>query len=253
MYLFQGTHQSPTGSQWQPLLDAFFAHTLLGVRNGVERGPAVITQGRTASRDLKFRPEASWPPAGTAARTLYLARGADGGVLRTSAGAPQRASYTDMSTAMEETAEGDPASESQWLFYASPPLARATRMVGSARLAASVAIDRDAGQLDPVLVDIAPDGTTKTVSRGFMNLQYRNGLAHAEPVPAGRTLAVTVTFKPQDQTFQAGHRIGVLVMSSNTVWAIPSSPGTGVTVVHGGRTPSRLVLPLVNAPSPLFR
>ena len=253
MYLFQGTHEAPTGKQFQPLLDAFFAHMLLGVRNGVERGPAVITQGRTASGDLGFRSEPSWPVPQTASRTLYLARTADGGTLRTSPGSAQRASYTDMSTAMEEQAENDPASESQWLFYASPPLARATRMVGSARLAASLAIDRDTGQLDPVLVDVAPDGTTKTVSRGFMNLQYRNGVAHAQPVPAGRALPVTVTFKPQDQTFQAGHRIGVLVMSSNTVWAIPSTPGTGVTVLHGGRSPSRLVLPLVGAPSVLFR
>ena len=46
-YLFQGAHESPPGDAWQALLDAFFEHTLKGVENGVDTGPAVITEGRT--------------------------------------------------------------------------------------------------------------------------------------------------------------------------------------------------------------
>ena len=86
-------------------------------------------------------------------------------------------------------------------------------------------MDRDHAQLAPLLVDVAPDGTTKTVSRGFLNLQYRNGLAAAEPIPPIKQIQATVTFKPQDQLFEAGHRIGVIVQGSNTVWALPDDPG----------------------------
>jgi X-Pro dipeptidyl-peptidase len=56
---------------------------------------------------------------------------------------------------------------------------------------------------------VAPDGTTKTVSRGFLNLLYRDGLAAANDIPAGERIRATVTFKPQDQTLEAGHSIGV--------------------------------------------
>jgi X-Pro dipeptidyl-peptidase len=52
-----------------------------------------------------------------------------------------------------------------------------------------------------------------------------------------------VTFKPQDQTFEAGHRIGVIVQGSNTVWALPDDPGAGYTLMLG-RSGSRLVLPI---------
>jgi X-Pro dipeptidyl-peptidase len=92
-------------------------------------------------------------------------------------------------------------------------------------------------------VDVAPDGTTKTVSRGFLNLLYRDGLASAHDIPPGEPISATVTFKPQDQTFEAGHRIGVIVQGSNTVWALPDDPGASYTLSFGKRG-STLVLPL---------
>ena len=69
-------------------------------------------------------------------------------------------------------------------------------------------------------------------------------------MPVGEPVPVTVTFKPQDQTFRRGHRIGVIVQSSNTAWAIPDDPGAEVTLHHGQGVPlvSRLILPLVGAP-----
>lgn len=58
-----------------------------------------------------------------------------------------------------------------------------------------------------------------------------------------------VSFKPQDQTLEAGHRLGVIVQSSNTAWAVPDDPGARVTVRRGGRTrPSKLALPIVDPP-----
>ena len=37
---------------------------------------------------------------------------------------------------------------------------------------------------------------------------------------------------PQDYTVAAGHRIGLRVRSSNTIWAVPGNPGT-VDVAEG--------------------
>ena len=37
---------------------------------------------------------------------------------------------------------------------------------------------------------------------------------------------------PQDYTVAAGHRIGLRVQSSNTVWAVPGNPGT-VDIAEG--------------------
>jgi predicted acyl esterase len=110
---------------------------------------------------------------------------------------------------------------------------------GAARLKLTLSVDRDHAHLTPLFVDVGPDGTTKTVSRGFLNLQCTGGLATAQPIPSNEPIRATVTFKPQDQTFEAGHRIGVILQGSNTVWAVPDDPGATYTV-----TRSALELPL---------
>jgi predicted acyl esterase len=148
-------------------------------------------------------------------------------------------SFTDMGATTEEQSTRMPEAQASWLFFQGEPLAADTRMTGSARLELSLAVDRDHAQLAPLLVDVAPDGTTKTVSRGFLNLAYRDGLAQAKPIPPNQPIQATVTFKPQDQTFEAGHRIGVIVQGSNTVWALPDDPGATYTI-----SGSALELPL---------
>ncbi len=224
LYMWQAGHSTPGAPNWQPLLDRFFDHTLLGVDNGVDSEPPVLTEGRSATqKSTGFRTETAWPPRSTRQTTLKLAGG----------------SFTDMATTTEEQSTRMPEAESSWLFEAGRPLTTDTRMTGSARLSLTLSVNRDHAHLTPLLVDVGPDGTTKTVSRGFLNLQYRNGLATAEPIPPNEPIKATVTFKPQDQTFETGHRIGVIVQGSNTVWAVPDDPGATYTV-----TRSALALPL---------
>jgi X-Pro dipeptidyl-peptidase len=224
LYMWQAGHSTPGAPNWQPLLDRFFDHTLLGVDNGVDSEPPVITEGRSAtSTSTGFRTAAAWPPPGTRRTTIQLTGG----------------SFTDMGTTTEEQSTRMPAAQASWLFRTGRPLATNTRMTGAAKLRLTLSVDRDHAHLTPLLVDVGPDGTTETVSRGFLNLQYRNGLAAAEPIPPNEPIKATVTFKPQDQTFEAGHRIGVILQGSNTVWAVPDDPGAGYTV-----TRSALELPL---------
>ena len=226
LYMWQAGHSTPGADNWQPLLDRFFDHTLLGVDNGVDTDAPVITEGRSATqKSTGFRTETAWPPPGTTETRLPLGAGVV---------------FTDLGTTTEEQSTRMPTAETSWLFFQGEPLAAATRMTGAARLELSLSVNRDHAQLAPLLVDVAPDGTTKTVSRGFLNLQYRDGLASAKPLPTGEPVRATVAFKPQDQLFEAGHRIGVILQGSNTVWAIPDDPGATYTV--GGD--SQLVLPL---------
>ncbi len=240
LYMWQAGHSTPGADNWQPLLDRFFDHTLLGIENGVDTEAPVITEGRSATQtSTGFRTEAAWPPPGTRATHLFLT--ADGALARRAADGSD--SFKDLSTSTEEQSTRMPTAESNWLFFQGEPLAENTRMTGAARLELSLSVDRDHAHVTPLLVDVAPDGTTKTVSRGFLNLQYRDGLAGASPLPPGDPVRATVTFKPQDQTFEAGHRVGLIVQGSNTVWAVPDDPGAGYTL-RLGRRASSLVLPL---------
>jgi X-Pro dipeptidyl-peptidase len=252
LYMFQDGHSSPDAANWQPLLDDFLARTLKGVHNGVAGGPNVLTEGRTADDErIGFRSHHAFPPVSTDRVNLFLSRHDGAGKLgvhrqRDRSGAR----YTDTATQTEEESRQDPAAETNWLFYESRPLARDVRLAGTTRLNATIKVSRSHAHLTPILVDVAPDGTTRTVSRGFLNLLYRDGLASPKDFPQGRTVPVRVSFKPQDQTFEEGHRIGVIVQSSNTAWAVPDDPGARVTVRRGARPrPSRLAVPIVDPPA----
>ena len=274
-YLFQGTHQTPSGETWQALLDAFFERTLRGVRNGVERGPRVITEGRTVGPDgyasTGFHEESSWPPRGTRVKTLWLRRTFDQDIPGVTVPPPGTGetgvlaekpntepsdnvfTWVDTGTATEELSTSDPLNEPGHgyysLYFKSEPLPADTRLAGRAVLDAVVRHDQAGAHLTPILVDVAPDGTLRTVERGFLNLDYRDGLAQADPAPA-EWVGARAEFLPQDFTFAAGHRIGLIVQSSNTVWAVPGAAGTANILT--GPLPdvspvgSSLQLPLAN-------
>jgi X-Pro dipeptidyl-peptidase len=245
MYLTQGSHSGGTdGPLWDGLLSRFLAHTLKGEHNGIRAEGPVITQGASSTGPRPFRVAADYPLPATRATTLWL-RGAtqqDSGRLATR---PRRgrdvATYVETGTSTEEL----PARSG--LGYLSAPLERPTRIVGSAVLDTWVRVSSATMHLTPVLLDVAPDGTTRTIERGFQHVDYRDGLATADPV-TGRWVRVRVRLLPQDYTVAAGHRIGLSVQSSNTVWAVPGNPGT--VDVAQGRLPgvtvgSRVVLPTV--------
>jgi predicted acyl esterase len=151
-------------------------------------------------------------------------------------------SFTDMATSTEERSTRMPEAQTNWFFFRGPALTRDRRMTGSAQLDLTLQLDRNHGHLTPILVDVAPDGTTKTVSRGFLNLLYRGGLSRSRAVPVNAPFRALVTFKPQDQFFRKGHRVGVLIQASNTIWAVPDDPGATYTVDLSG---SSLVVPLL--------
>jgi X-Pro dipeptidyl-peptidase len=241
LFMYQAGHGSPPDAAFLPVLDAFFERTLMGRDSGIESMPAVMTQGRTHSGDdAGFRSETAWPPAGTESLSLRLGRAATGGTLDARGSGPS-ASYTDTIAGSEELPQRALAAEGQWLTYQTAPLAADTRIADAPQLRATITVDRSHGQLVPTLFDVDPAGKAVPISRGFLNLRYRDGLASAEPMPAGEPTPVTVTFKNQDWTVKSGHRIALVIESSNSAWAVPDTPGMSVEVASRS---SRLVLPV---------
>jgi X-Pro dipeptidyl-peptidase len=254
IWLTQSQHADGSGPGYQDLIDAFWARTLKGVQNGVEKLPVANSLGRTSAGAAKYVASASWPPAGTAPLTLYLDRSfhtvpgvpsagpvgstGENGLLSLTARRTDGSiwSYFDDGTVTEEESRQDPSNRGttlsgqpvrshgyKWLYHESQPLKAPLRIAGSAVLDAVVNPSTQSQQLDPILVEVLPDGTLNLVERGFLNLDYRAGLAKADPKTGW--MKAKVTFLPQDYTFAKGSQIGLILQSSNTVWAVPGSAG----------------------------
>lgn len=283
LWMTQSNHADGSGDGYQELVDDFWAQTLKGEDRGLPTSRPVTTLGRSAAgADQKARHETSWPPAKTRTLTLHLGRSFDpiegapqvgpvgsNGEIGTLELAPQDDgggwTHADDGTTSEEITLRDPLNRTfetgaagvrghgyYSLYHESEPLKQDVRIAGSAQLDAWVNASTPGQQLDPLLVEVLPDGSLNLVERGFLNLSYRNGLAQADP--AMGWMHATVTFLPQDYTFKKGNRIGLILEGSNTVWAVPGAAGE-ISYANGPvdnvtTEGTKLLLPVAGLPSP---
>jgi X-Pro dipeptidyl-peptidase len=270
LYAWQAPHDAPSGDRWERLLDGFLERWLRGRGRGAA-GPDVVSEGRVADDSGSFSStgfRGSRAVGGGRDLRLWLRRTFDQdvpGVTLPNPGTgetgvlarrPNREPVDNVFTwvgapTSEETGNRDPLNEPGHgyysLFFGTEPLEEDTRVFGSPVLDGWFVTEAGA-HLSPVLVDVAPDGSMTTIARGFLNMDYREGLGEARPA-AGEWVHAAVEFLPQDVTVAAGHRIGLLVQSSNTVWALPGTLGvnniaTGPVPEARIRSGSSLTLPL---------
>ena len=129
------------------------------------------------------------------------------------------------------------------LVYRTARLARDVRLSGTPWVKLRLSIDnRTAANLTAVLVDY--DGAARgMVTRGWIDPQNRHG---ARALGAGSSRAASTgcgfDLQPDDHVFRAGHRIGLVVVSTDHDYTIRPKPGTRLTLDPGG---SALSLPVV--------
>lgn len=95
-----------------------------------------------------------------------------------------------------------------------------------------------------------------SVTRGWLDSRYRNGLGRQQSIAPGELFGMTVVQKPQDYTFKKGHSIGLSIQTEIAEWATPkpyagcdSAACNTVTLDwRSGRT--KLVLPVVGGARP---
>ena len=93
----------------------------------------------------------------------------------------------------------------------------------------SSAVDTD---FTAKLVDIYPDGREILLTDGILRLKYRNGMPTPEPVAPGDTAELSIDLWSFSIIFNAGHRIGVQVTSSNYP-RFEINPNTGADFPDG--------------------
>ena len=237
----QWPHSASRFDDARDIRHAWFDYWLLGLDTGVMDLPAVDTQPGGAAQRVQ---EATWPPVGTSPVSLPLSAQeatAPGLLGLTSADA----TFSDTNKALTEEDMFAGAGGDAYLTFLSAPLERAVRISGPPQLDLDATTDAASTHLTPVLYDDDPEAGPTIITRGFLNSRNRDGLQSSTDLPPGAPWAPLVDLWDTDYVVARGHRIGLLLSSSNAVWALPDTTRATTTVhLADGVGTSTLTLPV---------
>jgi X-Pro dipeptidyl-peptidase len=253
LWLHNGGHGGPDGvgeAPYQRAENRWFDYWLFGVPNGIVAEPRVTLQ----REDGTYTEEADWPAPGTRNATLRLSTrtAVTPGDLSSTARWPGRRPpqrFVDRGRELDtdDVLIQHPDEDSPHrLIYRSPELEADVRLSGTPWVSLRMSVDnRRAANLTAVLVDYGPAGSDQPpvmVTRGWLDPQNRSSLSRSRPLRPGRAYRFRWDLQPDDYVFPAGHRIGLVVVSTDHDYTIRPAPGTRLTL-HP--TDSLIRLPIV--------
>jgi hypothetical protein len=118
-------------------------------------------------------------------------------------------------------------------------------MAGRPYLDIHATSDASSTHYDLLICDIDPTGKWTIAMRGFGNARYRDGLEVGKDLPVGQPYEFKLQARDDDYSFAKGHAIGLVLSSSNAVWALPDAQRANNSILHTAAHPSALVLPVV--------
>ena len=274
IWLHQAGHTDPFNIRrdvWLGTLHRWFDYWLYKIDTGIMREPmADVEVAPTVWRTAR-----TWPVPGSRPTTLYLG---EPGALEASPQRPGvRQSFVDDPTrTAEELADNESAVDPNRLAYLSAPLARETRLSGTPTVTVRADLDGKSPYLTALLVDygsatrfagtrtlsvqdcvgpgisgdpgcfnrreyVTTETSSEIVTRGWLDVRNRLSPARSTPIRAGKAYTFTWDLQTNDHVFAPGHRIGLVLISTERDHTLRYPAGTTVGVRLGV---SRLVLPL---------
>jgi X-Pro dipeptidyl-peptidase len=242
IWLNQGGHGDGANSgsrqaAWRDALNRFWSHYLYGVDNGAMDGPKAAVQ-RENGQWLDYE---DWPVPGARMTQINLVGSNDNSVgeLRVS-----RPIYPDdvpkeliVDNSLINAAQLVAAPQSPHrLLYQTETLSQPVHISGTPSVNLCLTFDRPAAVVSAMLVDYRADGTRRIVTRGWIDPQNRESIWRTTPVEVGKAYEIKFDLMPHDYEFQAGSKIGLVLLSSDwegdppLIFTLRPPPGTQIAV-----------------------
>ncbi|MGN9836686.1 Xaa-Pro dipeptidyl-peptidase [Nonomuraea sp. H19] len=264
IWLHQGTHMNPFSLrtvEWLRQLHGWFDHWLYGIDSGIMREPQAdveIAAGQWAQHR-------SWPLPGAATVPLHLGSGQRLSLAPSPLSAKE--SFTDQKVRTAEQLVEATGADPNRLAYLTGELPADVRISGTPTVSVRASLkDGASPYLTALLVDYGTDvrpsgslvstgqtycygqgvpgdtgcttlrtlGTATTpykiVTRGWLDVRNRHRPDRTEPLRPGKEYAFTWDFQPTDYLFKKGHRLGLVLISTDYDYTLRYPPGTKITV-----------------------
>jgi hypothetical protein len=248
---------------------SFFDYWLRSVENGADAKEASITYYQMGLGE--WRATDTWPPRGVRERAYYLHPER---LLSTSApgesAAPASFRYDPSNPAptvgghvLDQALSPGPQdqrekveSRQDVLVFSTPVLTQDLVVAGKVKVKLYVSSDRTDTDFTAILTDVYADGRSMLVSEGIRRMRFRHTTAKEELMKPGEVYPITIELTNTAITFLKGHRVRVIISSSNyPKYALNLNDGGPMyrkekgavatnQVYHDREHPSALVLPI---------
>ena len=180
-------------TDWYDSVHAWLDHELLDLPTGITEWPEVQVQ----SEENVWRAVDSFAGMGTP--TAYEL---------TEAGTLDPTPSVDTDTVRTYR-------ESSSASWTSAPLAEQLHLSGKAVLDATISLDRPDGHFAVALQEVRENGTTRTLTRGYLSAMHRESLTEPELVPMGEPVEYSIRTYPFDKTLEAGSSLRLVLAGSD--------------------------------------
>jgi X-Pro dipeptidyl-peptidase len=276
IWLHQGTHMNPFSLrtvEWLRQLHGWFDHWLYGIDSGIMREPQADVEHAAG----QWAQHKSWPLPGATPVPLHLGSGQRLGLVPRPLSAKE--SFVDQKVRTAEQLVEATGSDPNRLAYTTGELPADVRISGTPTVSVRASFKNGASPyLTALLVDygtdVRPNGSLlstgqtycygqgvpgdtgcttlrvlgtattpyKIVTRGWLDVRNRHRQDKTEPLRPGKEYTFSWDFQPTDYLFKKGHRLGLVIISTDYDYTLRYPPGTEITVSPGH---SSLRLPLV--------
>jgi putative CocE/NonD family hydrolase len=236
---------------------AWYDQHLKGIDTGIMDGDPIRYYLPGAD---EWRTAVNWPPADSS--IVEFALRADGG-LSPQEGEPGIRSYLYLPANSGQPAHMNPRTLPDRLEWQTEPLTSAMDFAGDIELQLNASITALDAAWMTVLYDVAPDGTAKELTAGWLRAMLREvnekrsvpgapvlDCDHPVAVPVGETVNYRIPLVPNARRIAAGHRLRIVLTSSDQAKGAPTALGFTHTPIaepslNTVSSSSRLLLPVL--------
>jgi X-Pro dipeptidyl-peptidase len=194
-------HVYPRRDDWNVTMLRFLDETLKGIDTGLFDEPAYEIQDSEGT----WMWEETWPPARAVSTKYYF------GVKEGQRGLDPSSPFRSGPSTFIDNGQGPTAAAQlpNYIQYVSAPLDADLHYSGVPRVHVQASTDRALGKIVVSILDIAPDGTSRVIDWGGLNMRHRVALESPQPVIPDTVYDLSIELHPQVDVVPAGHRIGL--------------------------------------------
>lgn len=241
----------------------WFDRYMRGMDNGVDKEPPVLIY--VEGPDM-WRFENAWPLPDARTARMYLRSGHSGSIGSRNDGSlrarrrrppkqpPVSIGYSpDAGPFLNANPARDPdpnqsENEAEALTWTTKSLASPTEVTGWSKLRLWASANTGDWDFVVMVTDVAPDGTSTQVTRGFLNAPRFFSRTNPSDLVSGRPYRFDIEVWPQSHVYEAGHRIRISIAGGATQES--QAPGLNpnpaeIRILQGGKRASFLEVPVV--------